>query len=388
MMTLRQVLAGSAMLTMTVASFALHAQVQPFTVEGQMGKDQQGMLSYRYVSLNKIVQDSVKVINGAFRFSGEVDEPAATTLIFMPENKSIKGQFKEIFIDPGATLTMKGDANLLSTQTKGGPSQSDLDALFELYKPLSVKGPELEKQFKEYQDAGDEANMKRVGQQLQDLRLERRNIQEAFAKKYLNSFVGFSLWTRHVDGFIKDPVKYEAEFNAYSPTVRNTPTGKRIALNLATARKLLAGTQAPDFTLNDINGKPVSLSSFKGKNVLLCFWNRNFIPFEPFSFALNKISRVLKDENLVILAVYCDDDQKRWHSEVEEAGFTTPNFINVINPVKQSAEADTTPIGKSYNLSLGMIPHNFVIGTDGKILVRDIDLGLEPEVAIGKIINK
>ncbi len=29
---------------------------------------------------------------------------------------------------------------------------------------------------------------------------------------------------------------------------------------------------APDFTLNDINGKKVNLSEFKGKAVLLNFW--------------------------------------------------------------------------------------------------------------------
>ena len=41
----------------------------------------------------------------------------------------------------------------------------------------------------------------------------------------------------------------------------------RYATNL-----LKAGTPAPDFTLNDFDGKPVSFSSFKGKKVVLVFW--------------------------------------------------------------------------------------------------------------------
>ena len=40
----------------------------------------------------------------------------------------------------------------------------------------------------------------------------------------------------------------------------------------ASARKQAAGVEAPDFTLMDINGKPLSLSSFRGKYVLLDFW--------------------------------------------------------------------------------------------------------------------
>jgi cytochrome oxidase Cu insertion factor (SCO1/SenC/PrrC family) len=34
----------------------------------------------------------------------------------------------------------------------------------------------------------------------------------------------------------------------------------------------LSGQKAPDFTLKDINGNSVSLSSFKGKVILLNFW--------------------------------------------------------------------------------------------------------------------
>ena len=38
------------------------------------------------------------------------------------------------------------------------------------------------------------------------------------------------------------------------------------------ASLLKAGTEAPDFTLNDIDGKPVCLSSFRGKKVVLVYW--------------------------------------------------------------------------------------------------------------------
>lgn len=388
MMTLRQVLAGGAMLTMTAVPCALQAQQRPFTVNGQMGRDQQGMLTYRYESLGKLYHDSVKVSDGAFRFGGQLEEPVAITLVFIPTDRSVQGQYKEIFMDPATDFTMKGAANLLSTQVKGGPSQADLDALFDEYKVQLARGPELDKQFKQYQEAGDEENMKKVGQELQALRVKRREIQQEFVKTHPNSFVGFSLWARQVDGFIQDPLKFETEFNKYAPAIRNTPSGKKVAANLAVAKKLVPGVAAPDFTLHDVNGKAVSLASLKGKNVLLCFWNRNFIPFEPFSFALNKISRQCKDDNLVIVTVFCDADQQRWLTEVEEAGFAAPNVINLIHPIKQSADADTTPIGMAYNLSLGLIPHTFLIGPDGKILVRDVNLITEPEVEIKKIINK
>ena len=38
------------------------------------------------------------------------------------------------------------------------------------------------------------------------------------------------------------------------------------------AEMLKSEVAAPDFTLNDIDGKPVRFSDFKGKNVVLIFW--------------------------------------------------------------------------------------------------------------------
>ena len=35
---------------------------------------------------------------------------------------------------------------------------------------------------------------------------------------------------------------------------------------------LEVGSKAPDFTLDDLDGNPVSLSSFKGQKVLLWFY--------------------------------------------------------------------------------------------------------------------
>ena len=41
---------------------------------------------------------------------------------------------------------------------------------------------------------------------------------------------------------------------------------------LGTAEVEADGTEAPDFTLNDLSGKPLTLSSLRGKYVILDFW--------------------------------------------------------------------------------------------------------------------
>tara|TARA_B100001093_G_C26832163_1_gene1016623 strand:+ start:2230 stop:2361 length:132 start_codon:yes stop_codon:yes gene_type:complete len=41
---------------------------------------------------------------------------------------------------------------------------------------------------------------------------------------------------------------------------------------------LLKGTKAPDFTLDDQDGNPISLSDFAGQNILLWFYPKASTP--------------------------------------------------------------------------------------------------------------
>lgn len=72
------------------------------------------------------------------------------------------------------------------------------------------------------------------------------------------------------------------------------------------AANKLQGQRAPDFTLKDINGNAVTLSSFKGKVVLLNFWATWCPPCRDEMPSMNKLHHLLKDRGLVILAVSTD----------------------------------------------------------------------------------
>ena len=50
------------------------------------------------------------------------------------------------------------------------------------------------------------------------------------------------------------------------------------ANNQITAVKLMPGTPAPDFTLSDAGGKPVSLADYRGRNVIVFFYPKAATP--------------------------------------------------------------------------------------------------------------
>lgn len=68
-----------------------------------------------------------------------------------------------------------------------------------------------------------------------------------------------------------------------------------------------SGTKAPDFTLKDVSGKKVSLSSFKGKPVLLNFW-ATWCPYCRKERAhLDAVYKEYKGKGLIVISVSTDD---------------------------------------------------------------------------------
>ena len=101
---------------------------------------------------------------------------------------------------------------------------------------------------------------------------------------------------------------------------------RRKAIDAAKA-KLDPGMPAPDFTLNDLNGKPLSLSSLQGKYVVLDFWGSWCI------WCLDGIPK-MKDyykkysRKMEVLGIACRDTHDAWKKAVEVNALPWKNVIN------------------------------------------------------------
>jgi peroxiredoxin len=71
------------------------------------------------------------------------------------------------------------------------------------------------------------------------------------------------------------------------------------------------GPVAPDFTLPDLDGRMISLSSFKGKVVIVNIWATWCPPCVAETPSLDKLYKMFKDEGLELLAVSVDEGGKR-----------------------------------------------------------------------------
>ena len=121
------------------------------------------------------------------------------------------------------------------------------------------------------------------------------------------------------------------------------------------AQKQAAGAMAPDFTLNDINGKPLALSSLRGKYVILDFWGswcgwciKGFPEMKEY---YNKYKGKFE-----ILGIDCNDTEAKWKEAV--AKHELP-WLHVYNPRDSKVLADYGIQG---------FPTKIVVGPDGKIV--------------------
>lgn len=118
---------------------------------------------------------------------------------------------------------------------------------------------------------------------------------------------------------------------------------------------LKEGTRSIDFELRDLNGKKVSLSSYKGKVVFLNFWATWCPPCRAEMPSMQRLHTRFKDQGLVILAV-----------NLQEEARTVRKFM-AANKLTFQVLLDTDGrIGAIYGAR--NIPTTYLIGRDGSVL--------------------
>ena len=138
--------------------------------------------------------------------------------------------------------------------------------------------------------------------------------------------------------------------------------------------KLTEGTVAPDFTINDQNGEPVSLHDFKGKKVALYFYPKDDTPgCTAQACNLRDNIALLKKKKIVVLGVSIDTEKK--HKKFEDK-YSLP-FTLLADPEKQLVElygvwGEKKFMGRTY---MGTHRVTFLINEEGVIdhIIEKVD---------------
>jgi thiol-disulfide isomerase/thioredoxin len=141
---------------------------------------------------------------------------------------------------------------------------------------------------------------------------------------------------------------------------------------------LAPGMQAPDFTAYTADKKPVKLSDFQGKIVLVDFWAPWCGPCKMTMPHMEKLHKKLGAQDFVVLGVCVWDTQTnfdKWQKSPE----VKTSYLKVFD----RAGRDRNNIAQKL-YSVSGIPTFYLIGKDGKILYSDVGAGPKTEAGLDK----
>lgn len=135
--------------------------------------------------------------------------------------------------------------------------------------------------------------------------------------------------------------------------------GAKTPLEIMGAKPYEPGTEAPDFTLQTLEGKKVSLKDLRGRLVFLNFWATWCVPCREEMPAMEKLSQQLAKMPFAMVAVNVKETSREVEAFRKEVGFTYPVLLDPKGEV-----------GLLYG-AWGL-PNTYLIGPNGDVIGRVI----------------
>lgn len=343
---------------------------QSFTLKGHVTMADSLVIIFS-TGIGKI--DTIKPHDGNFEAKGTLKHPELYTMLFQNKHNMRQYVKQDMFIE-GGNITVDCDFKMKRLDYK--LENNKTDKLYAEYRKrfdplMRVARVTIDSSYLPGKTADEKKTYNSVYKRICEIE---NDVAMQFVRENPDNIVAAFVCYSNLRGLPTDQL--EKVYNTFDPVLKKTYFLEAIAEKIKGIRAAVTGNQAPLFTQNGVDGKPLSLAGYKGRYVLVDFWASWCGPCRAENPNLVATYAQYKDKNFSILGVSLDQDKKAWLKAIKDDKLTWDQVSDL--------KGWDNAVGKMY--AVAAVPQNFLIDPQGKIIAQNLR-GEELKAALEKFVK-
>jgi peroxiredoxin len=300
--------------------------------------------------------DSTDVVAGKFTFAGKMPVPDFRFL-------RLNGQdyFAQFFLENANITVSANKDSLRSTKIAGSQSQDDFQIYLNEMERLQKEVKALHDKYQAAMKVNNtgEADKAKIDYQalLDNSLVFIKNFVKERPKSVVSAYITVQQLAPQIDEFELEEIvsKFPAEISTSEYVIQ-------LKEQVQEKKKTSVGVLAPDFTMNDQDGKPFQFASLRGKIVLLDFWASWCLPCRQENPNVVKLYQKYHSKGLEIVGVSLDRTKENWLKGIKEDNLSWIHVSDLLFWKNAAARL----------YAVTNIPQSFLIDKDGKIIAKGL----------------